>query len=81
MRILLRHIRTGHYYMGNLEWTLEAKDATDFSTIDHAIDLVVHDELDGMSLIVRYPDSEYEQEFPLTEGTPAEKPVIHPLKD
>lgn len=68
--MFLRHVRTGHYYLGNSEWVVQFPDARDFGDIDKALEVVADDKLEGMSLVIRYDDSGREQEFLLSEGIP-----------
>ena len=70
MRIVLRHVRTGHYYSGNDEWRASRADAKDFETIDAALEAIASARLDGMSLIIEHDQSGREQEFFLGEGVP-----------
>ncbi len=74
MTVFLRHVRTGHYYRGNYEWVVQQSDARDFGSIEHALELVAADKLDGMSLVIRYDESGRVQVFDLGEGVPAPSP-------
>ncbi len=69
VRVLLRHNRTGHYYRGNFEWAVPETDATDFGSIEHALEVIASDTLDGMSLVIRYDASGCEQVFDLSEDS------------
>ncbi len=68
MKIVARHVRTGHYYSGNDEWQLSRTDARDFGTIEAALEAILSAGLDGMSLLIQYDDDGCEQEFFLGDG-------------
>jgi hypothetical protein len=70
MKIVVRHVRTGHYYNGNDEWHASKADAKDFGTIEGALEAISSARLDGMSLIIQHDGSGPEQEFFLGEGVP-----------
>ena len=63
MRIFVRHIRTGHYYNGALNWVAARDDASDLGSIDRAVDVVAHEKLDGMSLVLVDEQSGGEEVF------------------
>ena len=67
MRVLLRHDRTEHYYCGNCDWTTQGKDATDFETVERALEQVTNHRLDGMSIVIRDEECGKEQVFNLDE--------------
>ena len=69
MKILLRHTRTAHYYMGKCSWTTELADAQSFKTLEQALQTIIRDGLDGMSLVIFHIGSEREQVFDLTSET------------
>ena len=71
MRILLRHVRTGHYYNGGMEWVSGVGDASDFGSVDRARELVTQDKLDGMSLVLKEEEGGREEVLDLTDGVPA----------
>jgi hypothetical protein len=73
MKIVVRHVRTGHYYNGNDEWQASKADARAFGTIDAALEAIAAARLDGMSLIIQHDQSGHEQEFFLGEGVPDEE--------
>ncbi len=71
VKVFLRHAKTGHYYIGNSEWVLQASDARDLESIEAAVDLAAADKLDGMVVVVHYPDGEHV--FDLSQGLPLRK--------
>jgi hypothetical protein len=81
MRVLLRHVRTGHYYRGNNEWSLERDDAVDFRGIERALEIITRDNLQGMSIVVRYDESGSEQVFDLSGGVPSQEPARETNQD
>jgi len=56
MKILLRNLRTGHYYTQNGQWTPEAGQAHDFKTSLSAIRLVVTAHLDAVEFVYSFAD-------------------------
>ena len=75
MQVLLRHLKTGHYYRGASEWAMGKADAVDFGSLEQAMEIVAREKLDGMSMVVRYDESGKEQVFDLSQGIPAKEPV------
>jgi len=61
MRVFLRHVLTGHFYIGNFEWVAAQADARHFPSIERALQVIINDKLDRMSLVIRADDSESEQ--------------------
>lgn len=74
MVVLLRHDRTGHYYRGNREWAMAKADATDFGSLEKAVEVVAADRLDGMTVVVSHERSGPEQVFDLSPGKPLANP-------
>ena len=70
MKILLRHVRTGYHYNGNCDWVAEADSATDFRNIEGALQAIIRDRLDGMSLVVSDNENGREQIFDLSSDVP-----------
>ncbi len=70
MRVFLRHTRTRYYYRGAYEWVTEQGYATDFGTIERSLQVIIHDHLDGMSLVICYDERGPEQIFDLATDAP-----------
>jgi hypothetical protein len=70
MKVFLRHRRTGHYYRGNLEWVTAREAANDFKSIERALQMIISDKLDGMSLVILWDESGKEQVFDLSSESP-----------
>jgi hypothetical protein len=67
MRVFLRHLQTGYFYNGNLEWVAAQVDARHLPTIERALQVIIQDKLNHMSLVIRYDDSGVEQVFDLSD--------------
>ena len=70
MKVLLRHLRTGYHYNGNCDWVAEAASATDFQNIEGALQAIIRDRLDGMSLVISNDENGPEQVFDLSCDVP-----------
>src|SRR5262249_37965695 len=66
MRVLLRHVRTGYYYNGRQEWVVEKSEASHARSIEQALQMIINDQLDGMSLIIIYDESGAEEVLDLS---------------
>ena len=56
MKVLLRNTKSGHYYVGNNQWTADSKQARDFERVEQAIQLNRDEQLTGMEVILSFDD-------------------------
>jgi len=75
MRVFLKHTKTGYFYGGSFVWVAESADAADFQNIEKALRAIIQDNLDGMSLVIRYDEHEADQVFDLSKDVPRLIPV------
>jgi len=65
MKVLLRHTKTGHYYMGHYNWSTGPADAKSLKSIEEALGVIIRENLNGMSLVVFHNASDEGQVFDL----------------
>jgi hypothetical protein len=68
MKILLRDLGTGLFYVGPDQWSEDAATAQDFESPDVALDRVSSANLDKVELVMRFDDASFD--VPVT--------IIHP---
>ena len=64
MKILLRNLQTGLFYVGPNQWTKNDPEAFDFEQTDLALDAVRDGQLKGIEVLVKFEDPAFE--IPLT---------------
>jgi hypothetical protein len=65
MRVLLREVSTGLFYVGFQQWSYETITARNFATIAEAEQHVAREGLRGMDLVLLYEDPRCEVVLPL----------------
>lgn len=71
MKILLRDIRTGLFYAGPNQWTIEQDTAEDFKTPDVAFNVIDESKLNAMEIVVHFGEAAFD--VPLTIVTASER--------
>jgi hypothetical protein len=61
MRILLRHVRTGYYYNGRRTWVAPKEDAGYVRSLEQALQVIIKERLEGMSLVILHEKTGTEQ--------------------
>ena len=64
MKILLRNLQTGLFYVGPNQWTKNDPEAFNFEQTDLALDAVRDGQLKGIEVLVKFEDPCFE--IPLT---------------
>ena len=75
MRILLQHIRTQLFLKSLGNWTANPYEAFDFEHSQRAIDFAADNSLQGVQLLVKFIDSQFDEAVQLPGATP---PSAHP---
>jgi hypothetical protein len=70
MRILLQHIRTQLFLKSLGNWTANPYEAFDFQHSQRAIEFAEKNQLQGIQILVKFIDSQFDEAVPL----PLEKP-------
>ena len=60
MKILLRDLGTGMFYVGPDEWSEDAESAQDFESPDMALDRVSAANLGKVELVMRFDDASFD---------------------
>jgi hypothetical protein len=77
MRILLQHVRTQLFLKSLGNWTANPYEAFDFEHSQRAIEFAEQNQLNGVQILVKFIDSQFDEAVPL----PTARPVsINPPK-
>ena len=70
MRILLQHVRTQLFLKSLGNWTANAYEAFDFEHSQRAIDFAEQNSLQGVQILVKFIDSQFDEAVPLPSAAP-----------
>ena len=70
MRILLQHIRTQLFLKSLGNWTANPYEAFDFEHSQRAIDFAADNSLQGVQLLVKFIDSQFDEAVQLPSAPP-----------
>jgi len=68
MKILLRHVETGHFLAGANRWTADLAAAFDWKNPKRLINYVKERGLEGVDIGVLFPGSDSVKGYPIQEG-------------
>lgn len=71
MRILLQHVRTQLFLKSLGNWTANPYEAFDFDHSQRAIEFAEQNQLNGVQILVKFIDSQFDEAVPLPSGKPA----------
>ena len=71
MRILLQHVRTQLFLKSLGNWTANPYEAFDFEHSQRAIEFADHNHLQGVQILVKFIDSQFDEAVPLPYVKPA----------
>ena len=60
MRVLLRNVQTGQFYVGPEQWSETDAEAMDFGDTELALDCVWENHLTGMEVVMRFDEPFFE---------------------
>lgn len=69
MRILLQHVRTQLFLKSLGNWTANPYEAFDFEHSQRAIDFASQNGLQGVQILVKFIDSQFDEAVPLPAST------------
>ncbi len=70
MRILLQHVRTQLFLKSLGNWTANAYEAFDFEHSQRAIDFAADNNLQGVQILVKFIDSQFDEAVQLPTAAP-----------
>jgi hypothetical protein len=73
MRILLQQKNTGLYFKDIDGWTRNSPEAMDFVSSTAAIDFCVANRLDGLQIVLKFDEQQYEIVMPVKPGDEARR--------
>jgi len=76
MRILLQHVRTQLFLKSLGNWTANPYEAFDFEHSQRAIEFADKNQLQGVQILVKFIDSQFDEAVPL----PVHAPTQHKSK-
>jgi hypothetical protein len=74
MRILLQHIRTQLFLKSLGNWTANPYEAFDFEHSQRAINFAEHHRLQGVQILVKFIDSQFDEAVQIPAANPTSLP-------
>lgn len=73
MRILLQHVRTQLFLKSLGNWTANPYEAFDFEHSQRAMDFAAENGLNGVQILVKFIDSQFDEAVPIPPAPPLRK--------